>query len=71
MEYLDPTIAQSKKFRRKKEEMTPEEFNEYARRASQSDYEITRCQPNICRLIKKVHENQLDAKEFPFIDKVR
>lgn len=69
MEYLDADMAHSKKFRRRKEEMTTEEFNEYARKLSQCNLEITRCQTKICKLIKKVHDCQLDTKDYPYIDK--
>ena len=34
MEFLDSNIMPSKKFRRRKEDMTVEEFNEYARKVS-------------------------------------
>ena len=52
MEYLDSNMVSSKKFRRRKEEMTAEEFNDYARKLSQSEYEILRSEPKICKLIK-------------------
>lgn len=69
MEYLDPSMSQNKKFRRKKEEMPIDEFNEYARKVSQSDYEITRCHPKICKLIKQINNSDLDTKDYPYIDK--
>jgi hypothetical protein len=61
-------MVSSKKFRRRKEEMTVDEFNEYARKLSQSNFEILRCEPKICKLIKKVHERELDTKEYPFVE---
>jgi hypothetical protein len=69
MEYLDPAMASSKKFKRRKEEMTTEEYNEFKRNYSSSKYPILRCEPKICKLIKKVHECELDLKEYPFVKK--
>jgi hypothetical protein len=61
MEYLDPELSSDqKKFKRRKEEMTSDEFNDYARRLSQSSYEILRIEPRICKLIKKIHDGTLD-----------
>jgi hypothetical protein len=34
MEYLDGDLALNKKFKRRREEMSLEEYNEYARKAS-------------------------------------
>jgi hypothetical protein len=34
MEYLDGDLALSKKFKRRREKMTVDEYNEYARKAS-------------------------------------
>lgn len=49
--------------------MTNDEFNDYARKLSQSNYEILRTEPKICRLIRQIHAGTLDQKEYPYIDK--
>lgn len=54
MEFIDADMAESKKFGRREEEMTTEEFNEYSRKYSQSDYDILRNEPKICKIIKKI-----------------
>lgn len=71
MEFLDPNLVASKKFRRRHPEMTNEEFNEYNKNLSKSDYGILRAEPIICKLIKKVHNNELDQKSFPFIENIK
>ena len=60
MEFLDHEMTESKKFKRRKEEMTTDEFNDYARKLSQSNYEIIRTEPKICKLIKQIHDGTLD-----------
>ena len=71
MEFLDPNLVASKKFRRRKEEMTQEEFNEYGKISSKTDYAILREEPKICKIIKKLNNNDLDVSEYPYIDKPR
>ena len=66
LEYLDGNMALNKKFKRRREEMTLDEFNDYARTTAQLEYETTRCLPNICKLIQKIHLNELSSKEFPY-----
>lgn len=57
IEYLDPElISDAKKFRRRREELSTEGFNEFNRRLSSSEYEILRTEPRICSLIKQVHD---------------
>lgn len=51
LEYLDSEFD-CKKFRRRREEMTTEEFNDYTRRLAASDYEILRTEPKVCSLIQ-------------------
>jgi hypothetical protein len=52
MEFLDANIVESKKFRRRKEEMTQDEFNEYNKNLSKTEYGILRSEPKICKLIR-------------------
>lgn len=40
MEFLDPNLSESKKFKRRMEEMSTEDFNEYNRKLSQSSYDM-------------------------------
>lgn len=60
MEFLDPEMIESKKFKRRKEEMTIDEFNEYNKILSKSEYGILRSEPKICKIIKQMHTNSLD-----------
>ena len=53
IEYLDSElVSDAKKFRRRREEMSTEQFNEYSRRLSSSEYEILRTEPRVCQLIR-------------------
>jgi hypothetical protein len=53
MEYLDPEMStESKKFRRRREDMSSEQFSEFSRKLAASEYEILRTEPLICTLIK-------------------
>jgi Sec1 family len=68
IEYLDPELlSDGKKFRRRREEMSTESFNEFNRKLSSSDYEILRTEPRICTLIKQVHDGSIDTKKFPLV----
>jgi len=69
MEYLDPLLAESKKFKRRLEEMSADQFNDYARKLSSSNFEILRSEPEICKLIRQAHDNTVDQKLFPYIEK--
>ena len=69
LEYLDSEMAESKKFRRRLDEMTAEQFNDYARKLSQSKYDILRAEPKLVKLIRQIHEDSIDIKEYPYIDK--
>lgn len=69
MEYLDENMSDKKLLKRRLEEITNEQYNDYARKLSQSNYEILRTEPKLCKLIKKVHDGSIDTKEYPFIDK--
>jgi len=71
MEFLDGNLVESKKFRRRKEEMSVDEFNEYNKYLSKSDYGILRSEPTICKIIKQLHANTLDTNIYPYIDKAR
>ena len=62
-------MAESKKFRRRLDEMSAEQFNDYARKLSQSNYDILRAEPKLAKLIRQIHEDSIDTKEYPYIDK--
>ena len=49
--------------------MTAEQFNDYARKLSQSNYDILRAEPKLAKLIRQIHEDSIDIKEYPYIDK--
>lgn len=69
LEYLDAQMVagDAGKFRRRRDELSSETYNEYARKLSQSEYEILRTEPLICQLIKQVHDGTIDTKRFPFL----
>lgn len=69
MEFIDADMAESKKFSRREDEMTTEEYNEYSRKYSQSAYDILRNEPKICKIIKKVQNSTLDEKQFPYVER--
>lgn len=53
IEYLDSEIvADAKKFKRRREEMSSDQFSDYTRKLSASEYEILRTEPKVCSLIK-------------------
>ena len=53
LEYIDAdVIADGKKFKRRRPEMTAEQVTEYQRKSSQAEYENIRSEPLICDLIK-------------------
>jgi hypothetical protein len=53
LEYIDAeVIAEGKKFKRRRPEMTAEQLTEYQRKSSQAEYENIRSEPLICELIK-------------------
>lgn len=51
--------------------MTADEFNEYNKNLSKSDYGILRAETTICKLIKLIHDNELSQKDYPFIDNIK
>ena len=66
IEYLDSDlVSDKKKFKRRREEMSTEHFNEYARKLSSSEYEILRTEPKICSLIKQIHDGSIDTSKYP------
>lgn len=66
LELLDPTM-ENKRFRRRQDEMTTEQYNDYTKRLAASDYEILRTEPKVCTLIRKIHEGTIDTKKYPVI----
>lgn len=69
MEYLDQDMlsSENKKLKRRREEMTTEQFNDFSRRLAASEYEILRSEPVIVQVIRSIHENTLDTKAYPYI----
>ena len=68
IEYLDSEmVADAKKFKRRREEMSSDQFSEYTRKLSASEYEILRTEPKVCSLIKQIHEGTIDIKKYPLV----
>lgn len=69
LEYLDSDMVSehSKKFRRRRDDMSSEQFSDFTRRLSSSEYEILRTDPLICTLIKQIHDNTIDTKRYPLV----
>ena len=67
MEFLDSSIAQATKFRRKHPIMTAAELQEFSLRNQKAAFKIVKCEPKICKLIKQMHNGQLDPREYPYM----
>ena len=55
LEFLDPSMAIATKFRRKHPIMTAPELQEFTLRNQKAQYKIVKCEPKICKLIRKMH----------------
>ena len=55
LDFLDPSLAMAQKFRRKHPIMTAAELQEYSLRNQKAAFKIVKCEPKICKLIRKMH----------------
>ena len=53
--------------------MSTEEYNEYVRKDSKTKYDLhlLKCEPQIVKIIRKMHAGKLDEQEYPFIGENR
>lgn len=65
--YLDPSLANEKKFKRKHPEMTDSEMNVYLEAHSRAKLDILKCEPRVHKLCSDVIKNKLDEEKFPFM----
>lgn len=47
--------------------MTASELQDFSLRNQKATFKIVKCEPKICKLIKKMHQGILDTTEFPFM----
>ena len=67
LEFLDSSMAIATKFRRKHPIMTAPELQEFTLRNQKAQYKIVKCEPKICKLIRKMHLQTLDPREYPYM----
>ena len=67
MIYLNPEIANEKKFRRKQPEMSQQAMQTYLEAHSKAKFEILKCEPKVMHLVTDIIASKLDSLEYPFI----
>ena len=67
LEFLDADLATATKFRRKHPIMTANELQEFTLRNQKATYKIVKCEPKVCKIIRRMHDGSLDPREFPYI----
>ena len=60
-------MAMATKFRRKHPIMTTQELQEFTLRNQKAAFKIVKCEPKVCKLIRKMHAGILDPREFPYM----
>jgi len=67
LKYLNPSLENESKFRRKHPEMTDSEMNAYLEAHSRAKLDILKCEPQIHKLCSEIISGRLDAERFPFM----
>ena len=67
LDFLDASLANATKFRRKHPIMSAGDLQEFTLRNQKAAFKIVKCEPKICKLIKQMHTGTLNPNEFPFM----